>query len=782
MAVGGLAAILLAASAAQFARPHAIRLARGVAQIDLIIAAALLWTLDHDFHRHVFWVAVMALAEVAAVLGRRWMLPALAVILSSYLLLEAARPGRDVLMASARVGVATVFTVVAYVVLRRLGGRDERLRRVQADVVEARRAADEIRASEQRHRAMVEEVPVVSYRVDAVTRRLDYVSPQLEAVFGHAVERWLEAGLWQEWVHPDDRVRVAGAWSARAGDPSPSTLEYRLITGQHRIVWVVDRDQAVCDDAGRVVARHGVLVDITERRAAEAATRRSEQNFRLLAEHAPIGIFRVDPAGRHRYANDCACAIAGTSTEQLRQQGWFPSIHDDDRVRVLAAWERAGSGIEPIEMAYRFQRPDGEVRWVETLAVPLLDGDGSLIGYQGTISDITERHAAEEALRASEQRYRLLADRAPVGIFEVDPTRGARYANPRNLEIAGMSEERFRQDGLLPHIHPDDRGAVLGEWTRTADSDEGFDLQCRLMHPDGGLRWVRLNAAGLPDQGGYLGVMIDVTEEHRAGEALRSSEQRLRDVFDTVDLLATITTVDGKIAYINEALAASVGRTAEELVGHDWIETLSADADASVVEYFYSELRAGRIVRHDENSIETDDGRVRLIAWSNTILCNSDGSVFGAASIGEDVTEQRAAAAALRDSEERFRTLSELAPVGIFRTDSVGGLVYVNEHWSQITGLPLEQAAGREWTIALHPDDLTGVSAEWTRAAAAGERFSMERRFQHADGSEVWVHVTAVALRDRSGAIEGYLGTTVDVTLGWPERGRSSSPSGGCGR
>jgi diguanylate cyclase (GGDEF)-like protein/PAS domain S-box-containing protein len=253
-------------------------------------------------------------------------------------------------------------------------------------------------------------------------------------------------------------------------------------------------------------------------------------------------------------------------------------------------------------------------------------------------------------------------------------------------------------------------------------------------------------------------------ERGRVEAALRTSEQRLRDVFDTVDLLATITTVGGKIDYINEALAAMCGRTPDDLNGHDWIETLSADSDADVVEYFYAELRAGRIVRHDENSIENHDGDERLIAWSNTILHNPDGSVYGAASIGQDITDQRVAEAALRESEQRFRMLSTLAPVGIFRTDADGGCVYANHHWCETAGLSAEQATGSGWTAALHPDDRLDVANEWVRAAEAGEEFSMDFRFQRPDDSISWVHATAVALHDRNGSLDGYLGTTVDIT------------------
>src|SRR5205085_2119702 len=212
------------------------------------------------------------------------------------------------------------------------------------------------------------------------------------------------------------------------------------------------------------------------------------------------------------------------------------------------------------------------------------------------------------------------------------------------------------------------------------------------------------------------GLAYDITE-------MKEAEQRLRDVFDTVGLLATITAVDGTILYINEALAAASGRTPEQLIGCDWIETLSADDDSDVVELFYAELRAGRIVRQDENSIETPDGDVRLIAWSNTILRNSDGTVYGAASIGQDITDRRRAEASLRESEERFRTLSQHAPVGIFQIDSDRRCVYVNERWTQMSGLTLEQALadrGQGWIATVHPDDLATAAVEWRRAGAEG--------------------------------------------------------------
>src|SRR5262249_32147843 len=214
----------------------------------------------------------------------------------------------------------------------------------------------------------------------------------------------------------------------------------------------------------------------------------------------------------------------------------------------------------------------------------------------------------------------------------------------------------------------------------------------------------------------------------------------------------------------NDALAAVSGRSADELIGRDWIETLSADTDAAVVEHFYAELREGRIVQHDENSIETPGGDVRLIAWSSAILRNGDGTVYGAASIGQDITDRRRAEENLRASEERFRTLSENAPVGIFQTDADNNCVYVNERWTQMSGRSFDQAMGQGWSSTVHPDDLEQAAVEWRRARAEGDASSIEFRFVHPDGRLVWAHAIAVPLRDAAGRITGHLGTTVDIT------------------
>ena len=282
---------------------------------------------------------------------------------------------------------------------------------------------------------------------------------------------------------------------------------------------------------------------------------------------------------------------------------------------------------------------------------------------------------------------------------------------------------------------------------------------------DGRPVWLHVRGHAAPGGAGACGVAQDVSELHEA-------ERRLREVFDIADMMAAITAADGRIVYINQALAATSGRTPDQLIGRDWVEELCADdEDRAVVRHFFSELAEGRVVAQDENLIETPDGDVRRIAWINTILRNPDGSVFGAASIGNDVTDQRAAEEALRTSEERFRMLSENAPVGIFMTDASGGCKYVNECWLQLSGLTADQVMGRGWGNAIHPDDREAMAARWASVRERGDSLSEEVRLQRPDGEVLCVHAMAVPLHDAEGRMTGYIGTTADIT----ERSRAEA-------
>ncbi|HEY0511298.1 MAG TPA: PAS domain S-box protein [Thermoanaerobaculia bacterium] len=160
----------------------------------------------------------------------------------------------------------------------------------------------------------------------------------------------------------------------------------------------------VRDGEGRIIGASKVARDVTERKEAEEARRASEIRFRTLAAHAPVGIFMTDRDGNCLFVNECWCEMAGLSPEEARGEGWVHALHPDDRERIFHEWYAAAEAGRPFAAEYRFRTPHGTVTWLDGRAVELCDDAGNVSGYIGTLTDITERREAVEALREADRR------------------------------------------------------------------------------------------------------------------------------------------------------------------------------------------------------------------------------------------------------------------------------------------------------------------------------------------------------------------------------------------
>ena len=150
----------------------------------------------------------------------------------------------------------------------------------------------------------------------------------------------------------------------------------------------------------------GVMVDITERKRAEAALRESEERFRTLADSAPMMVWTSGPDRRCDFFNRRRLEFTGRALDAAARDGWADGLHPDERLVVLARHEAAFEAQAPFEMDYRLQRADGEFRWMSAHAVPRFDAHGGFAGYIGTCVDITERRRAEEMRQRLEAQLR----------------------------------------------------------------------------------------------------------------------------------------------------------------------------------------------------------------------------------------------------------------------------------------------------------------------------------------------------------------------------------------
>lgn len=316
------------------------------------------------------------------------------------------------------------------------------------------------------------------------------------------------------------------------------------------------------------------------------ATRRAEHEARLIVESMPGLGWSTDADGTFRYVNPRVLEYVGKPAAELDRIkgsnafGWTRVIHPEDADRTVAAFLRCLETGEPFVSEHRVRRFDGRYRWFSASARASRDRNGQVTGWYGTTIDIEDRKRAEEALQKSEQQLRVLIDTIPALVWCAKPDGRPSYLNKRlidyvgpTLDPFGTSQDWSRQPPALgTFIHPDDLRAVERTWEQAVKSGEPFAIRHRIRRADGVYRWVDGRGEPLRGDDGrvvqWYGVNVDIEEETRMQDALRSTQERLSRASQT----ASLAEMSASIAHeINQPLASVVTN------GYACLRWLSAD-------------------------------------------------------------------------------------------------------------------------------------------------------------------------------------------------------------
>jgi diguanylate cyclase (GGDEF)-like protein/PAS domain S-box-containing protein len=380
--------------------------------------------------------------------------------------------------------------------------------------------------------------------------------------------------------------------------------------------------------------------DVRERMAAETALRASEERYRCMFEANPqpmwvydlesLAFLAVNDAALHHYGYSRE-EFLGLSVKDLGSPPNLPRLPDHPSPAVRG--NEAG--------VHQHRRRDGTPIWVELIAHELKFGE-RLAGFV-LVHDVTNELRAERTLRASEAKFRALAETEAAAIFILEGD-GFRYANPALKSMTGLSEPELLALKFWELAHPDsqERFRELGRaGQRPGARPDRFEL--RLASLGGEPRWADVTMTPVEIEGLPAAVVtaFDITERKLAEEALRESERRLRDILDNVQLISLFLDVKGEVTYGNEYLLDLVGCREEEIIGQNWFDAfVPEDQRETVRRSFIERIESGAISPHEDTEILTRTGERRQISWSNTVLRDPDGRVIGAAALGADITER----------------------------------------------------------------------------------------------------------------------------------------------
>ena len=483
------------------------------------------------------------------------------------------------------------------------------------------------------------------------------------------------------------------------------------------------------DHAAIAVENAGLLQavqeELTERREAQEALRRSEEQFELFMDHFPAATFIKNADGRILHANERFAEVSGCRAEDLigrtTEEMVPPELHEQYRKeneRVLQGETIISESVLP--------GPDGETYWM-TYKFPIYrEGRPALVGSASL--DITERKRAEKALRESEARMKSIFGAAPIGIGLISD-RVFLDVNERFCEIVGYGRGDLIGENARIVYPSDEEYERVGrdKYRQVAKSGAGA-VETRFQRRDGALVDILLSSAAIDPSDLSAGVTftaLDITERKDNERALRESEERYRslinDVLDSSAVGIFILDADFKVVWINRSMERYFGLERGSAVGRDKrglirerIETIFEDPD-SFVETVFATYDDNTYLESFECHVLPGPGRDER--WLEHRSRPIESGLYAGGRIEHyyDVTERKRMEQALRDSEERLRTLVENMPVLIDAVDDEGNLVLWNRECERVTGYSAEEIVGNPNAMALlypEPERLGAVTEE----------------------------------------------------------------------
>jgi PAS domain S-box-containing protein len=547
---------------------------------------------------------------------------------------------------------------------------------IGTDVTEKYQVAQALRASEARYRSVIAtmaegivvmgaDMQIVAFNVSALNI-LGLSEDQLRG----------RTSLDPNWrsIHEDG--------SPFPGETHPALVSLRtgqsfsnVIMGVHRpdgsFAWIsINSAPLIREGEQQPSGSVASFTDITERRQAMHALEKSESLFRTLAKVAPVGIFRTNSSGDCTFVNEPWCEMAGLSQETALGSGWSEAIHPEDRARVFEQWTQAASSQLPFLSEYRFQQPDGQTVWVVGQARAEESARGEVLGYVGTITNITELKRTEAEMLATTARLNEAQRIAQVGSWELDLVSGELIWSDEIFRLFEIDKTVFgaTYEAFLNAIHPEDRDLVNQAYSDSVASRKPYEIAHRLRMPDGRIKWVNECCETIYDDCGKalrsMGTVQDVTEQKRMDEELRRHREHLEELVQerTAELRQaqrighmgnwTLNLASGGLSWSDEIF---------RIFGHQpgafspTFERFIASVHPADVESLNLEIQAACAdgLHHSiDHRIRLPDGEVRWVNESGIAAFDENGNPISLSGTVQDITERKQVEQAMLEAKE----------------------------------------------------------------------------------------------------------------------------------
>jgi PAS domain S-box-containing protein len=583
--------------------------------------------------------------------------------------------------------------------------------------------------------------------------------------------------------HPDDQALVEQHLNeVRQG--KGGKYEYRIITKGGEERWVSVLRHPVWDhQAGRVTHFYGITQDITEYKLATEALRKSEERYRLISEmisdYAYSFSVQADGTLVHEWITDSFTRITGYTQQEIDRQGTFALFAPEEQLRAAAHMREVLTG-KSNSYEYQIITKNGERRWVNLVRYPVWDVDeGRVVRLYGVAQDITERKRAEDALRQSEERYRIISELISdyAYCFRVKPDRTIEndWVLGSVDRITGYTQQERRAMDELALYAPENRAQAKLHLQQVIDGQAGAH-EYALITKSGEKRWVHIYRQPMWSEQEqrvthFYGVTQDITERKQAEEQLRLSEERYRIVSELISDYAYSIAVapDGSLTaeWLTDSFRRMTGYNQPVLHGQGTYSLYAPEEQERAKQHFEAAVQGTRT--DYDYQIITRSGESRWVNIVRYPVWNEQGTrVIRIYGVAQDITERKLSEQALRESEERYRIVAELISDYAFcyrvNPDRTITREWTTESFQRMTGYqPTEKDVLGQ--LALYAPEEQARVQQHLEEVFDGQAGGYDYQIITKAGEKRWLHVQRKPIWDEGeGRVVRFYGVAQDIT------------------
>ncbi|ACC83774.1 EAL domain-containing protein [Nostoc punctiforme] len=612
--------------------------------------------------------------------------------------------------------------------------------------------------------------------------RFDYISAGIERLMEVRVEDVLKDSslLYRQFI-PEDVPLLQAAVDESRRNFSVFDIQLRIQTPSARLKWLHFRSTPRQLQDGRVVW-DGLVVDVTDLKRVEETLRKSEALLEESQQVARLGNWEFELAtGKITWSKQLFDLF--NRDPELLEPNYQENLQlycPEDAGKLAQATERAMSTGESYQLILRASPIYGSTIYIEGIGHAEFNADGKVIRLYGTAQDVTERQAAlnkrkqaEEELRRSETLLATAQKIAHLGSWEWHLGSEKQIWSAETFRIFGLNpaESVPTQATFLQMLYPEDRPVLQRHLLQAIANGNPFNLEYRIVQPDGSLRYLESRAEVAYDTQGktvrLYGAILDITERKQAEIALKQSEIRYRAIVEDQTEFIARYLPDGTITFVNQAFTRYFGRSPEQLIDSCY-QPIIFEADRERVAQLIAAMNADNPVAIIENRVILEDS-VRWTQWHNRMLFDEQGCFIEFQTVGRDIT-------ALKQIEETLFQEKELAQVtlqsirdAVITTDAFGRIQYLNPVAESLIGCSEASAKGvllEEVFRIVHETTREKVKNPIEQALQENRIVSLANHTVLITGrdQEIAIQDSAAPIRNREGQVIGAVMVFHDVT------------------